>query len=207
MKRIIFYILTALLLTVTFTACGTLPHEATDSPKLESVQAPTELPDTSRQDGVRAQQQARRLLDEQDYAGAIDFIREKNNTGLDEHVLSESYLQAAHGSLQQAEALMQQGHYSRAALLFKAVRDSYPRSLELQQRVTASPEQLTDKIDFCTEKLMGEGLVAYRSGAFATAIDFWQQVLKLDPQHQAAQSSIQTTQLQLANLKTLNSKD
>jgi cytochrome c-type biogenesis protein CcmH/NrfG len=54
---------------------------------------------------------------------------------------------------------------------------------------------------------MEAGLVAYRSGEFAAAIDIWQQVLEFNPQHQAAKDSIQTTERQLVNLKALDSKE
>ncbi|MGK2905382.1 MAG: tetratricopeptide repeat protein [Desulfuromonadales bacterium] len=155
----------------------------------------------------QTQQRARQLLDAQDYTGTIYFIQDELSKGLDEQALAKEYLQAVNASLVEAELLMKQGHYQRAALLFKTVRDSDLRSLELQQQITASPTQLTDKINLCTEKLMDAGLVAYRSGDFAKAIDSWEQVLKFNPQHQAAQNSIQTTQLQLAKLKALNSKE
>ena len=146
------------------------------------------------------------MLDKQDYTGTIDFIRNEIRKGLDEQVLAKEYLQAANASLVEADLLMRQEHYQRAALLFQTIQDSYPLSLELQQQITASPAQLTEKINLCTERLMDAGLVAYRSGDFAKAIDFWEQVLKFNPQHQAAQNSIQTTKLQLAKLKALNSK-
>jgi len=146
------------------------------------------------------------LLDKQDYNGTIDFIRNEIRKGLEEQVLAKEYLQAANAILVEADLLMRQEHYQRAALLFQSIQDSYPLSLELQQQITASPAQLTEKINLCTERLMDAGLVAYRSGDFAKAIDSWEQVLKFNPQHQAAQNSIQTTKLQLAKLKALNGK-
>lgn len=206
MRRSIFYIITVLLSMVTLTACGMLQREATDSSKKENTR-PIESPDLSRQNNQRAQQRARQLLDKQDYTGTIYFIRDEIRKGLDEQVLGKEYLQATNASLVKAEALMKEGHYQRAALLFQTVQDSYPLSLELQQQITASPAQLTDKINLCTERLMEAGLDAYRSGDFAKAIDYWEQLLKFNPQHQAAQNSIQTTKLQLAKLKSLNSKE
>jgi len=184
-----------------------LPQQATDLSKQQNVQTPIKAPDLSRQNDQKTQQRARQLLDEQDYTGTIHLIQAAIGQGTDEGTLSKEYLQAANGSLVQAEALMKQRHYPRAALLFKVVQDSYPQSPELQQQITASPAQLADKINLCTEKLMEKGLFAYRSGEFTTAIDLWQQILELNPQHQAAQDSIQTTRLQLAKLKALNSKD
>lgn len=207
MKRIISYILTVLLSMGTLTACGMLPHEGKGLPERGNVQAPIESPDPSGWSNAQAQQRVRQLLGEQDYIGTINLIRDEVSKGADEQILAEEYLQAANGSLSQAETLLKQGHFSRAALLLKTVQESSPLYPALQQRVATSPVQLADKIQLCTEKLMEEGLIAYRSGGFASAIDSWQQILKFNPQHQAARDSIQTTQLQMAKLKTLNSKD
>ena len=206
MKRIIFYTLTTLTLAVTLTACGMLPHETTYSPK-ENIQAPTESPVSSTKNNDLARQQARQLLAKQDYIGTIKLIQAEIRKGIDEQVMGKEYLQAANSSLGQADTFMKQGHYPKAAMIFKTVQESYPQSLGLQKQVTASPMQLANKINLCTEKLMEEGLLAYRSGEFAIAINVWEQVLEFNPQHQAAQNSIQTTQLQISNLKTLDNKE
>jgi tetratricopeptide (TPR) repeat protein len=188
------------------TACGVPPRAAKDLPKRENVQAPIESPDLPGLNNALSQQHARQLLDAQDYIGTINFIQDGRNKGAGEKILSEEYLQAANSSLDQADALMKKGDYPGAAILLKTVQDGFPQSLELQQQVTTSPTQLTDKIDLCTEKLMEAGLIAYRSGELARAIKFWEQILEYNPQHQDARNSIQTTQLQLAKLRTLNSK-
>jgi len=183
-----------------------LPHNGTDSPK-KKVQAPTESPDLSAQNNTLARQQARQLLAKQNYVGTIKLIQVEIHKGIGEQVLAKEYIQAANGSLSQADTLIKKEDYPKAALLLRTVRDSYPKSIELQQQITASPVQLTNKINFCTEELMEEGLIAYRSGEFATAINVWEQVLAISPKHQAAQSSIQTTQLQLSNLKSMDNKN
>lgn len=217
MKRIIFYILTVLLLTVTLTACGMLPHEGIDSPKKsvqapielprKDVQEPTESPDLSTQNNTLARQQARQLLAKQNYVSTINFIQGEIRKGTDEQVLAKEYIQAANSCLGQADALIKKGDYQKAALLLQTVRDSYPKSIELQQQISATPALLAKKINRCTEELMEEGLIAYRSGEFTTAINTWEQVLAFNPGHQAAQSSIQTTQLQLSNLKSMDNKN
>jgi tetratricopeptide (TPR) repeat protein len=206
MKRIIFYILTILLSMAALTACATLPQAVTAPPE-KNVQAPIDESDLATQSNTRLQQQARQLLIEQDYLGTIKLIQNKIGTSIDEQLLAEEYLLAANNCLDQASTLMEQGHYQKSALLLKVVQDSYPQDLKLQQQVSASPAQLRDKINICTEKLMEAGLAAYRSGEFATAIDVWEQVLAFNPNHQAAQNSVQTTQLQLSNLESMNSKN
>ena len=205
MKHIIFYTLTTLTLTVMLTACGTLPHETTYSPK-QNTQTPTEASISSAQYSELARQHARQLLAKQDYLGAINLIQDEIRKGIDEQAMGKEYLQAANSSLAQADTFLKQGYYPKAALIFKTVQESYPQSLGLQKQVTASPMQLADKLNLCTEKLMEEGLVAYRSGEFAIAINVWEQVLGINPQHQVAQNSIQTTQLQITNLKTLHNR-
>jgi len=128
------------------------------------------------------------MLARQDYIGAIKPIQTENHKGVDEQVMGKEYLQAANSSLGQADIFMKQGRYPKAALIFKTVQESYPQNLGLQKQVTASPMQLANKLNLCTEKLMEEGLVAYRSGEFAIAIVAWEQVLEFNPQHQAAKS-------------------
>lgn len=164
---------------------------------------PIEQTEVPKQDPLRARQEARRLLNERDYAGALAMIKDATARGVAEQVFAKEYLQAANGSFEEAESLMKQGETPSAALIFKAIQDSYPKSSELQQQIMVSPAQLAEKIDLCAEKLMAAGLGAYRSGKLSAAIDIWQQVLELKPQHQDAQNSIQTAQLQLSNLKSL----
>lgn len=183
------------------------PRAAKDLPKKESVQAPIESPGLPGLNNALAKQHARQLLDAQDYIGTINFIQEERNKGIGEKILFEEYLRAANNSLDQAEALMKKGDYPGAAILLKTVQNNFPQDLELQQQVSTSPTQISAKIDLCTEKLMEAGLIAYRSGELARAIKFWEQILEYNPQHQVARNSIQTTQLQLAKLKTMNSKD
>lgn len=183
-----------------------LPNEVTDSSR-KHVQEPIEAADLPEQRETRAHQQVSQLLERQDYVGTINLIQRERHKGVAEQKMAKEYLQAANGILRQTDTLMKQGQYSKAALLLRTVQASYPRSLELQKQITASPVQLTNKLDLCTEKIMASGVAAYRSGEFATAIDIWQQVLEYNPQHQAAKNSIETTQLQLSNLKTLDRKN
>lgn len=161
----------------------------------------------SKQRTSQALRQTRQLLSVQDYTGTINLIQEEIHKGANEQSFAQEYLQAANSTLAQADSLMKQGDYQKAALLLKTVQDSYPQSQTLQEQIQGSPAQLADTINLCMEKLMEEGLSAYRTGEFVTAIDVWQQVLEFNPHHQAAQDSIQTTRLQLSNLKTLDGKN
>jgi len=200
MNRINFYILTLFILLTVLPGCGMLPPTAQESTAKENnnLTEPTEVP---RKHHIQALQEARRLLNEQNYAKTIAFIQNEIANGMSEQVFSSEYLQAANESLDQAERLMKLGQISKAAVIFKSIQDSYPKTPALQKQVMLSLAQVTEKVDFCAEQLMTAGLAAYRSGEFSAAIDIWQQVLEFMPQHQEAKDSIQTTQLQLSNLK------
>jgi hypothetical protein len=177
---------------VLLTACVTQPHKSAELPG-PPVQASTEAVDW--------------LLSNKYYIDTIALIQKEIRKGVDEEILGKEYLQAANACLSRADTLIKDGHDSEAGLLLKIVQDSYPQSPKLQGQIAASPAQIKVKIDLCTDKLMAAGLLAYRSGELASAINIWQQVLAFDPHHQAAQNFLQTTQQQLAKLKALNSTD
>jgi tetratricopeptide (TPR) repeat protein len=156
---------------------------------------------------ARAKKQARRLLDKQEYAGAVNFIREEVGKGAEEQALAEEYLQATNTSLEGANELMQRTDYPGAAGLYKTVLDAYPETPELQQRVLLNSTQIAGQLDTCAENLMEAGLVAYRAGEFTRGIEIWQQIIAFNPQHQPALDAIETTEEQLSRLKTMNDKE
>lgn len=205
MNRILFYTLTALLTLSTLTACGVLPLETKPATKKQDVQTSIEKSsrEKEKQKIERVREKAQLYLTDKDYTGAIDFIQSEISKGIDEQLLAKEYLQAFNGSMHQADTLMAQGQYSQAALLYKKLQDSLPASKVLQKNIAALPAQFKEQIDICTEKLMEQGLLAYRSGEFTTAITIWEQVLEFNPQHQPAQDSIQTTKRQLSNLESI----
>lgn len=203
----IFYILTALVAMAALSACGMLPGTATDSAKQETAQPPIETSKLRDDATRRVQEEASRLIQAQDYAGATTLIHKQIGKGLSEKALASQYLQAANGSIGQAEDLVKQGHYAEAGRLYQTILARAPVSAELQEQIAASPGQLAEAIAHCAEKLVEAGLAAYRAGDFTAAIDIWQQVLGFNPQHPEALSSIQTTRQQLSNLKKLERQD
>lgn len=204
MTRIIFYLITALLLATTFSACAILPRESKVPPEPANVQKATKQPDTTALKNARAQKRARRLLEKQEYADTVNLIRDEVGKGAEEQALAEEYLEAVNNCLEHADERMKTADYPGAARLYKTVLDGYPKAPELQQRVALTHEQIIDRLDLCAENLMEAGLFAYRAGEFTKGIDIWQQILAFDPQHQAALDAIETTQEQLTRLKTLN---
>lgn len=182
-----------------------MPFEKKPATKKEDIQTSIEISsrEKEKQKRERIRKEARLYLTDKNYTGAIDFIQSEIRKGTDEQVLGKEYLQAVNGSMQQAEVLMGQRQYAQAGLLFKKLQDNLPASKGLQKKIAGLPAQLTEKVEICTEKLMEEGLLAYRSGEFTTAISIWEKVLEFNPQHQPARDSIQTTKRQLFNLESI----
>jgi tetratricopeptide (TPR) repeat protein len=175
------------------------PAPTTDTP------TSTERVETTEQKTAAAQKALRPLLDAKEYVAALDRVREEVRKGLPEQAIAEDYLAALNGTLQQAEHSQADEDYAEAGRLFKTVQENTPGSAQLQAKVDRTPAQVSFRIDTCAERLMAKGLVAYRSGLFKTAIKFWEQILVFQPQNTAAQKAIQTTKLQQANLKRLDS--
>lgn len=184
-----------------------LPHGPQAPPEPANIQKTSQQPDQTDLKNQRARLQARSLLDKQEYAAAVDFIRDAILKGAGEQALGEEYLEATNSSLAQADSLIKAADYAAAALLFKTVLDGYPQTPDLQQRVTLTRTQIADRLNSCAERLMEAGLVAYRAGEFDRSIDIWQQILVFDPQHQAALDAIETTRQQLSRLKSLKDKE
>lgn len=204
MKHITSYILTTLMVLTALTACGVLPQEAQNLSRQASA-PPIEKTPAPARENVRLQQSVRQLLSQQDYVGALSLIE----SGAHHGTLFNSvyHVEATNGCLDQARELFNGGAYDKAAEILVLVQQNYPSEPDLQQNITESPGQVQEKINGCADKLMEKGLVAYRSGELATAIDIWEQVLAINPGHPAAQNSIQTTQLQISKLKSMNNKN
>lgn len=109
--------------------------------------------------------------------------------------------------INQADFYVKSASYDYAAELLKAIKDYYPAKDSLQQQLTRTSSQVTESLDICIQKMMDEGLLAYRSDDFQKAIALWEKILIIDPQHAAAQNSLQTTRMQLSKLKDLNNNN
>jgi len=127
------------------------------------------------------------------------------NRGLSERYLADDYALAINGCLKQATALLARQEPARAGQLFASARDNYPGSRALTARVSLTPTQLDEQIETCAEQLMAQGLATYRSGELGKAIRIWEQILTFAPQHEAARNAVRITELQLANLKVIES--
>ncbi len=202
MKQTITHILTALLLLTIFTACGLRP-QAIKEPSSQTSTQPTEPAESVT---VQAEQKVDLLLEQQAYAEAISYAAESINQNQAAR-LAKPLVKAINAGLNQSGLLMQSGHFEQAARLLKTIKTNYPMDATRQQQVSKTSAQVDNDFTLSTQKMMDAGLIAYRAGDFPTAIDIWENILAIDPDHAAAQNSLETTLIQLSKLKDLHNKN
>jgi tetratricopeptide (TPR) repeat protein len=148
-----------------------------------------------------------RRLDAREFYSALEEIRREVNRGTPEKDLAPEYLLALNGVIVQGQFQLKEDNPGRAGLLFRAGLDSFPKDPDLASTVDLTSAELEAKIDFCADKLMEKGLIAYRVGNLNDAIEVWKQALAFHPQHQPCLNAIQTAYTQLKNLKSITDDD
>jgi tetratricopeptide (TPR) repeat protein len=148
-----------------------------------------------------------RLLQKNDHLTALATLRRELQRGTPATRLGDTYLQVLNGSLVAGEAHMAGHNAFHAGLLFRIALDVYPEDEELTAGVILSPAKVEDRIELCANQLMEKGLVFYRAGELAQAMEVWQKTLAFYPQHRPSQAAIQTAYVQLNNLNKITADD
>jgi len=200
-----------LLLCLLLNSCGILEHRQ----HLPGV-APTE-PQPIRKNPIRTvttpprtdsrslvqKQQINHFLAVKDFPAALILIRQEVGRGIGEKDLQEEYLSALNGAIDQGESALTLNNPQQAGQMFRAALNNFPKVAELTRSADLTPAALNEKINLCADKLMENGIIAYRVGNLSQAIEEWKKISSFYPQHQASQKAIQTANIQLVNLKRI----
>lgn len=152
---------------------------------------------------VSARQGIDRQLTEGDYPEALALIDGERRRGASKTLVAKDYLAAVAGSLKSAAAAQAEDDYRGAGLLYRAILDYYPANLPLDQQLKTSRQSIEMNLRFCSDRLMEQGLNAYRSGDLDGAIGAWSQILEFDPAHDPAGNALSTAVRQRDALRTL----
>jgi hypothetical protein len=165
---------------------------------------------TSEQESERLSQkkdEINRRLDAREFLAALKETKREVNRGTPEKDLAPEYLLALNGVIVLGQSQLIKDNPGQAGLLFRAGLDSFPKDPDLASAVDLTPAELEAKIEFCADKLMEKGLIAYRVGNLNDAIEVWKQAFAFHPRHQPCLNAIQTAYTQLKNLKSITDDD
>ena len=154
-----------------------------------------------RDERVERRQRAIDLIEKKEYLLALNFINHERRRDLD-----QEYIVAINGLIASGEESFQRENYGEAGLSFRKVLENYPSRKFLRARVERPREWLESRITTFSERLMIQGLSEYREGNLAAAIETWKKILRFNSGYQPAKKAIETTEVQLKNLRSIDGK-
>lgn len=144
-------------------------------------------------------QQLRARLERGDFLGTLLQLRKEvpaNEAGS----YASLYNQALVAGAREGERLLACEKYCDGGKLFRKLLTLYPRQLSPPPSV--STRKLKQHLAECSDRLMAKGLAEYRAGQLEQAIASWRDILSFDSKHRAAKKAIDTTTIQLRNLRS-----
>lgn len=143
------------------------------------------------------------LIQNRDYTTAIDLIMVEVKNGKQEATYGEQYVASINGLIESGMGYYTEGDYGRAGIAFTKVIDNFPSSRSLVVGIKSSPRQIKSYVKKLTDKLMRRGIKEYRNGNLGNAISTWRKIIEYHPGHGEANKMINTTTIQMKNLKTI----
>jgi hypothetical protein len=144
--------------------------------------------------------------DRGDYLGALELIEGELRQGQPESRFSEPYVQSINGLLEQAEREYLNRDPRAAGILFRETLDHYPRSNAVRREIAMGVTEVQAALDVCADDLLALGMTAYRAGRLERAITIWTAIEEFHPDHEQSQQAIETTRVQLRNLRELTER-
>ena len=103
-----------------------------------------------------------------------------------------------------AEGTKESEQTAEAGRKFMLAKQIYPSD---NAPIDLTLEDIDNNIQDCANKLMNDGLIAYRTGDLVDAINIWAKIDRFMPEHPPSHIARNTAREQLHNLKKLTSKN
>lgn len=166
------------------------------APSREAGSAPQK---SARVDTAPVRKNVRRLLRQEKFVAALDAIGTLHRSEL-----QQEYLQAFNAIVTLARTEQADGDPARAGEYFRSALNHYPPNEHvLTKSLPMSKAGIEEALGLCAEKLMEQGLKAYRAGSLEEAIHLWNRTLVFLPGHEPTRKALSTAQTQLENLEAL----
>jgi tetratricopeptide (TPR) repeat protein len=117
--------------------------------------------------------------------------------------LGDLYTVVGNRLLQDAPQAVAAGRPDSAGRLYRMAREIYPEDRQRQATIVLSLAEIDEKLGQCADQLLKKGLIAYRSGDLAAAVEIWKKIGRFYPDHPPSQVAISTTEQQLRTLENL----
>ncbi len=206
MRKVLLYSVFFSIILFTFTACAYLkkPLKPENLRKIKAEEV--KKGDKEEEKRLEIKQKVKYLLERKSYLQALSLIDREVKKGLPETYFEKEYLVAINGLIDSGEGLLLKGDYEQAGRLFGKALQDYPKKKSLRAKVKSTPESIVSNIEICSERLMERGLLEYRDGNLGNAIRIWKKILIFNPDYDEAGKAVETTTIQLKNLKSIETK-
>jgi len=144
-----------------------------------------------------------RSLADDNLEKAQKYLADLHHTAGAELRLQDLYTTVINRLLVAAKRADQSDQPEKAGRLFMLARQIYPDRQQLQSTIALSPDEIDNNIQQCANKVMKNGLIAYRSGDLTNAIDIWTDIDRFLPNHKPSLIAVSTARQQLQNLVVL----
>lgn len=194
----------AALLLLLLVLCACSPAQL--KPAAEPVSSPLEPAELTFDQQLSAvRQRVSALLTAGETERAKTALLDARRKKIDERHLAGLYATVTNRLLEDAAQASSAGRLAEAGTLYRQARDIYPQDAQRQATIDMSMAEINAKLESCADQLMTNGLVAYRSGELAAAVEIWKQIDRFHPDHSPSQIAIGTAERQLRTLETMDS--
>jgi tetratricopeptide (TPR) repeat protein len=138
-----------------------------------------------------------------DYEQALTLYAETYKK-YNEQDLRDKYVQAGNDVKSAADVVFQNGDYAKAGIAYRALVNSMITAEDTGKALSFDEDYLRKQIKACGDRLTEQGLVLYRQQNLNEAVAIWKKVLTFDPNNKTVIKNIDTANLQLRNLKSIN---
>ena len=141
------------------------------------------------------------LLEKKQYRQAIESMNGRYHEGLE-----KEFVLSINRQLEIGDNAYSAGDYSMAAHSYKCVLNAYPAEPALRKQIKHEPKKIRSNMEFCTSRMMEQGLSEYRCGRLESAIGKWKDLLTISPGNNEARKALDTATIQLQSLQNLKDK-
>lgn len=184
------------LLMVVMVSCAETKHwlssRPPDEPPPPAEDTPPPPPPTT--------ELARGHLQAGDYQKAIDVYHAGYQKTPGDQTLLSAYVQALEYMAATANQALDRQEVGAAGITYDILLKNESRFAGFEEKLTFTPTDLNEKLNYCKKTLFKQGFQEYRKGNLSQSIALWEDLLVIDPQNADIKEALRIAKLQQKNL-------